>query len=77
MPAAPQFARMLVLLLSPQRMHGSMALCGWKPVWLPRNSSYRPGARYEVPMVPRRRSDGMICQFRPVFQTLSVLPVES
>ena len=58
--------------LLPQSMHGSMFACGWNPVWLPRKSSNRAGARYEVPDVALKRNAGMTCQFRPAFQTLSL-----
>src|SRR6185437_2888815 len=62
----------LVLLF--QSMHGSIDVCDRNPLWLPRYSSYRPGARYDVPMVPRTRHVGVICQFKPYFHTLLALP---
>ncbi|MNV37219.1 hypothetical protein D3C71_1287310 [compost metagenome] len=58
-------------------MHGSIAVCARNPVWLPRYSSYKPGARYEVPNVPRTRNAELICQLRPNFHTLSDPSTES
>src|SRR5579875_583243 len=76
MPAAAQFFWMNWLGLSAQLMQGSIASCERKPVWSARYSSNRPGARYEVPMVPRTRKVGIGCQFRPYFQTRAELPTE-
>src|SRR5688572_1230432 len=77
MPAAPQFLRMLSLVLLPQSMQGSRPSCEVKLDRLPRYSSYRPGARYELPLVARTRRAGTICQLRPAFQTLSRSSTES
>src|SRR6478672_7209237 len=68
-PAAAQLVRMLSLVLWPQLMQGSIEPCAMKLDRSPRYSSYSPGARNEVPLVARRRIDGMICQLRPTFQT--------
>src|SRR5690606_21215378 len=65
------------LYVSPHWMQGSIASCDANAVWLPRYSSYRPGARNEVPLVERRRRAELICQFRPSFQTWSVPGTES
>src|SRR5690348_1142339 len=76
MPAAAQFVWTFGLELFCQSMHGSIPNWPTKPVWLARYNSYKAGARYEVPMVPRMRKLGTICQLKPYFQTWLAEPTE-
>src|SRR3569833_84773 len=64
-PAAAQFAFRVPFVLFSHWMQGSTAVWPWKLVWLARNSSYSAGARNEVPLVARARSQEVICQSRP------------